>query len=313
MGSLPRAGETEPFPSGTLTFLSPRPLPTGYPATDHAYAVGELNDTYLEFGTGVPSAFSWQTTLGGPFGLFVMTGFMAPVGVAVIGMLQGVGIVRATEAFWQFFNYMWWIAVAAGFIAFLLAYIPRWHAHGHLIYKVPTRFHRQRREVCFVPKGEKEPIFVPWEDLVAWVTEARGVAEYGAQRQYGFGFGFFHPETGEKYSLEFETYGLPQAISNWEAIRAYMEYEVHTLKEIQDPQEFQGPDDPPWEGVHVFRNARQRLHQQFRDGDAGIFFFIGWYLFHVMTFWTIPFRLVEWEARKIKRLTGQGLPEVMVE
>ena len=54
----------------------------------------------------------------------------------------------------------------------------------------------------------KEPIFVPWEDLVAWVTEARGVAEYGAQRQYGFGFGFFHPETGEKYSLEFETYGF---------------------------------------------------------------------------------------------------------
>lgn len=32
-----------------------------------------------------------------------------------------------------------------------------------------------------------------------------------------------------------------------------------------------------------------------------------------MTFWTIPFRLVEWEARKIKRLTGQGLPERMVE
>ncbi|WP_328188170.1 hypothetical protein [Marinobacter sp. OP 3.4] len=165
-------------------------------------------------------------------------------------------------------------------------------------------------------KGEKEPIVLPWEDMVAWVTEARGVTEYGVQRQYGFGFGFYRPDTVDKYTLEYETYGLAQAISNWEAIRAYMEYEVHTLKEIQDPLDLQGPDDPPdppWEGVHVFRNARARLHQQYRDGEAGIFYFAGWYLYHVMTFWTIPNRLVEWEARKIRTLTHRAVPEQMAE
>ena len=243
--TAPRAGIYESFPSGHLTFLSPRPLPTGLPPVDHAYAVGEVNDVYLEFGTGVPSAFSWQVTLGAPFSLFVFAAFLVPFIASGLAMLHGYDFASAVEVYKDMFDTGWLIAVAAGFITFLLAYLPRWHAHGHLIYKVPTRFHRQRREVCFVPKGEKKPIFVPWEDLVAWVTEARGVTEYGVQRQYGFGFGFFHPETGEKYSLEFETYGLPQAISNWEAIRAYMEYEVHTLKEIQDPQEFQGPDDPP--------------------------------------------------------------------
>ncbi|MEE3509680.1 hypothetical protein QN399_26180, partial [Pseudomonas sp. 10C3] len=39
---------------------------------------------------------------------------------------------------------------------------------------VPTRFNRQRREVCFVPAGQTEPIFVPWESLSAWVVQARG-------------------------------------------------------------------------------------------------------------------------------------------
>lgn len=56
---------------------------------------------------------------------------------------------------------------------------------------IPTRFNRQRREVCFVPEGEKKPILVPWEELVAWVTETQGVTEYGVQRQYGFGMQVF--------------------------------------------------------------------------------------------------------------------------
>ncbi|MFC4258257.1 hypothetical protein ACFOZ5_04320 [Marinobacter lacisalsi] len=309
----PRAGRTEPFPSGKLTFLSPRPLPTGLPPVDHAHAIGEVNDAYLEFGTGVPSAFSWQVTLGLPFGVFIMVAFLVPLIAAALAILHGYDLAKATETFWYMFDYGWWIAVAGGLGALFLGYLPRWQAHGHLIYKVPTRFHRQRREACFVPKGEKEPIVVPWEDLVAWVTEARGVTEYGVQHQYGFGFGFYHPDTGEKYTLEYETYGLAQAISNWEAIRAYMEYEVHTLKEIQDPLDLQGPDDPPWEGVHVFRNARARLHQQYRDGEAGIFYFAGWYLYHVMTFWTIPNRLVEWEANKVKTLTHRAVPEKMAE
>jgi hypothetical protein len=176
---------------------------------------------------------------------------------------------------------------------------------------VPTRFNRQRREVCFVPRGHQEPIFVPWEELVAWVTEARGVTEYGVQRQYGFGVGFVHPQTGEKYTLEFQAYGLPQAISNWEAIRAYMEYEVHTLKEIQDPLELQGPDDPPWEGVHVFRNARARLHQRRRAGEVGWFHTLGWYLNHLSTFWSLPYHLVDWEVKKIQKMNRRALPEAM--
>ncbi|MEX2474991.1 hypothetical protein [Marinobacter sp.] len=225
----------------------------------------------------------------------------------------GNGWPDAIHALKGVFDITFWLGFWGSFFGFFILSLPRWQAYARLKNVIPTRFNRQRREVCFVPEGQKEPIFVPWEKLVAWVTEAQGVTEYGVQRQYGFGIGVYHPETGEKYTLEFETYGLPQAISNWEAVRSYMEYEVHTLKEIQDPLDLQGPDDPPWEGVHVFSNARKRLHEEHREGKRGVFYLIGWYLYHLVTFWTIPNRLVEWEVKKVKRMSKKALPKAMAE
>lgn len=309
----PRAGRFEPFQSGRLTFLSPKPLPTGLPPVDHGHAVGEVNDGYLDFGAGATSVFGWQATLGIPFFCFLFTAFFVPVMGFLMFYWLGNGWPDGIHALQGVFDITFWLGFWGGLFGFFLLSLPRWQAYAKLKNVVPTRFNRQRREVCFVPEGQKEPIFVPWEELVAWVTEAQGVTEYGVQRQYGFGIGFYHPDTGEKYTLEFQTYGLPQAISTWEAIRAYMEYEVHTLKEIQDPLELQGPDDPPWEGVHVFRNARKRLHEEYSEGKRGILYLTGWYLYHLMTFWTIPNRLVEWEVRKIKRMSRKTLPKAMVE
>jgi len=307
----PRAGRSEPFPSGRLTFLAPRPLPTGLPPVDHGHAVGEVNEGYLDFGAGATSVFGWQATLGGPFFCFLFTAFGIPALAFVLFYWLGNGWPDGIHALQGVFDITFWLGFWGGLFGFFMLSLPRWQAYAKLKNVIPTRFNRQRREVCFVPEGQKEPIFVPWEELVAWVTEAQGFTEYGVQRQYGFGIGFYHPETGEKYTLEFETYGQPQAISNWEAVRAYMEYEVHTLKEIQDPLDLQGPDDPPWEGVHVFRNARKRLHEEYRDGKRGMPYLIGWYLYHLVTFWTIPNRLVGWEVRKIKRMSKKTLPKAM--
>ncbi|WP_273204380.1 hypothetical protein [Marinobacter subterrani] len=307
----PRAGRSESFPSGRLTFLAPRPLPTGLPPVDHGHAVGEVNDGYLDFGAGTPPVFGWQMALGVPFFCFLLGAFFFPFVVFLGGFAFGNGWEDALWGWRVTFDYAFWIAVWGCSFFLLLGIGISYRDHLKLESIIPTRFNRQRREVCFVPEGEKTPIFVPWEELVAWMTEARGVTEYGVQRQYGFGIGFYHPDTGEKYTLEFETYGQPQAISTWEAIRSYMEYEVHTLKEIQDPLDLQGPDDPPWEGVHVFRNARKRLHEEYREGKRGVLYLTGWYLYHLMTFWTLPNRLVEWEVRKIKRMSRKALPKAM--
>jgi len=308
-----QAGEIEPFPTGRLTYLAPKPLPTGALPVDYGRVVGTVTEHYLDLGVGKSFAFAWQMVLGGPFFLFLLFAVVFPCVSYLAGYYIGSGVEDASRLFWATIGLSFWIGLGGGLFVLLLGLQTRWQMHSRVEKIVPTRFNRQRREVCFVPRGHQEPIFVPWEELVAWVTEARGVTEYGVQRQYGFGVGFLHPQTGEKYTLEFQTYGLPQAISNWEAIRAYMEYEVHTLKEIQDPLDLQGPDDPPWEGVHVFRNARARLHQRRRAGEVGWFHTLGWYLYHLMTFWTIPNRLVEWEVRKIKRMSRKTLPRAMVE
>ena len=92
-----------------------------------------------------------------------------------------------------------------------------------------------------------------------------------------------------------------------------MEYEINDLKDVQDPVDLQGPDDPPHEGVHTFRNARARLHQRIRDQEVGWVHGFFWYLYHVMTLWTLPNHLVEWEIKRIAKVGRRALPAVMRE
>ncbi|TBU73827.1 hypothetical protein DNK06_20480 [Pseudomonas daroniae] len=301
------------FPGGLVSYLAPLPLPTGQPAQDYAHAVGEVNDTYLDFGVGLPNVFAWQFQLGGPFTIWIMSVVLSPLLMLVGTPLLGGGLTVAIELAVGIFELGITIGSGAAFLGFLLL-LSAWWTH-HIKYKkvIPTRFNRQRREVCFVPEGHSKPIFVPWESLSAWVIQAQGATQYGIQRQYAMGVGFHHADSGQDFSLEFPCAGLPLAIANWEAIRAYMEHEVHSLKEIQDPLDLQGPDDPPHEGLHTFRNARERMRRRYREGEVGGFYVFGWYLYHVMTLWTLPFHLTEWEIGRVKRMHRQDIPEAMRE
>ncbi|WP_426141569.1 hypothetical protein [Pseudomonas sp. DWP3-1-2] len=307
----PYAGMVEQFPTGQTVYLAPLPLPTDLPAQDYGHAVGEVNDTYLDFGVGLPPVFAWQMGLGGPFSFFCMCAFVLPVLSALVALVAGGGMNEAASflsgTFSTIVNYSSWIAAAG------LAYYVSITFHHLAKYKkvVPTRFNRQRREVCFVPRGHTEPIFVPWESLSAWVVQARSVTQYGMDIQYAMGVGFYHPPHDEHYSLEFFCSGFDLAVCNWEAIRAYMEYEVHSLKDIQDPLDLQNPGDPPHEGLHTFYNARERMRRRRRDREVGFFYPFWWYLYHVLTLWTLPNHLTEWEIRRIKSIGRAVVPEAM--
>lgn len=305
------AGEIEAFPTGRMTYLAPKPLPTGELPVDYGHTVGVINDRYLDFGIGRSSAFMWQMTLGVPFGLFLLTALIFPVVGYVGGYLIGNGAEDAARLSLGILQISFWMSPTAMLVVLFLVMIPRWRMYAKVERITPTRFNRQRREVCFMPEGHSEPIFVPWEQLEAWIMEAQGVTEYGVRRQYGFGIGFHHPDTGERFTLEFETHGKPLSICNWEVLRAYMEYEVHTLKEIQPQGELMEEGEEPSEGLSFFYNARRKLHSQRRAGKVGWIYTFFWYLYHIMTFWTIPNRLVEWEDKKMKRLSNQSLPESM--
>ncbi|WP_205932774.1 MULTISPECIES: hypothetical protein [Pseudomonas syringae group] len=304
---LHRAGNVERFPSGQTIYLAPLPLPTD--ALPHSPYVSDLNDTYLDFGGGKPQVFSWQVTLGGPF----TAAFLMVAGIPLVAALMLLPSGFETTEVLDFVKDVFLAVVGPAICMFLLGLsicLVVWiHNHNKYTKVIPTRFNRQRREVCFMPTGAESPTFVPWESLSAWVVQAQGATQYGVHRQYAMGMGY--QQDGQQLSVEFMCAGLPLAIAHWEAVRAFMEYEVHDLKRIQDPMDLQGPDDPRHEGLHTFRNARARLHRMIREKEKGWVYGFFWYLFHVMTFWTLPNRLVEWEVRRIEKVGRRTLPEAM--
>jgi hypothetical protein len=304
-----KAGDIEPFSSGKITYLAPLPLPTQMPP--YGPHIGELNDGCMDFGLGSPQVFSWQVVLGGPLSGTFMAACLFPLIGGFIFFLFGMGWDDVSHAIVGLFHEAYGVSLMAGFLSLFIGLAVWHHNHKKRASIIPTRFNRQRREVCFMPAGETQPVFVPWESLSAWIIEAQGATQYGIHRQYGMGIGFYQGET--LTSLEFPCAGLPLAISHWEAIRGYMEYEVNDLKSIQDLQDLQGPDDPPHEGLHTFRNARARMHQQIREGTRTRLSGFFWYLYHVMTLWTIPNHLVEWEVRRLERIGKRALPDIMRE
>ncbi|WP_122613985.1 hypothetical protein [Pseudomonas viridiflava] len=305
--TIHRAGDIAHFPSGQTIYLAPLPLPTD--ALPHSPHVSDLNDTYLDFGGGKPQVFLWQVTLGGPFTTALLILLGSPIIIGVFGAIFGYEWTNIREVMQGIFMesigpaiFMFLFGLGIGLVVWI-------HNHNKYTKVIPTRFNRQRREVCFMPTGAESPTFVPWESLSAWVVQAQGATQYGVHRQYAMGMGY--QQAGQQVSVEFMCAGLPLAIAHWEAVRAFMEYEVHDLKSIQDPMDLQGPDDPRHEGVHTFRNARARLHRMIREKEKGWVYGFFWYLFHVMTFWTLPNRLVEWEVRRIAKVGRRALPEAM--
>ncbi|MBK5510523.1 hypothetical protein [Pseudomonas sp. TH15] len=304
---LHNAGDVEQFPSGNTTYLAPLPLPTE--ALPHSPYVSELNETYLDFGGGKPQVFSWQMTLGGPFTAAFLMILGIPLIVGLIAASSGFALTEVMEFSKDLFITARKPAICM-FIGGLTVGLAVWiYQHNKFTEVIPTRFNRQRREVCFMPTGAEAPIFAPWESLSAWVVQAQGASQYGVRRQYGMGMGIHHK--GQLVSIEFMCGGMPLAIAHWEAVRAYMEYEVHDLKSIQDPMDLQGSDDPAHEGMHTFRNARRRLHRRIAEKEVGWVYAFFWYLYHIMTFWTLPNRLVEWEVRRIAKVGRKKLPEAM--
>ncbi|WP_181381822.1 hypothetical protein [Pseudomonas prosekii] len=302
-----KAGDVEPFPSGRITYLAPLPLPTLIPP--HGPHIGELNDVYMDFGLGWPEVFSWQVAVGMPFSGTFMILFLFPLFTGFLGVIFGYNVDEIWDSMQGVFDAGYGYGLLAGATSLLIGLGVWRHNHKKRLTTFPTRFNRQRRQVCFMPEDATEPVFVPWESLSAWVIEAQGATQYGIQRQYGMGIGFQHGEN--LTSVEFRCFGLPIAISHWEAIRGYMEYEINDLKTIQDPQDLQNPGDPPHEGLHTFHNARARMHQQIRDGERNRLSGFFWYLYHVMTLWTIPNHVTEWEVRRIQKMAPHAMPEVM--
>ena len=305
----PKAGDRQPFLSGVITYLAPLPLPTQQAPIDYEEVVGSLNDTYLMYGSGRATLFSWQMILGGPLTLFALFVLILPLIAGGGTLLLGGTWFDAKDFFYNTYTGFVGVATFSCIIIFLICILTWYFSRIKEQGLVAPRFNRQRREVCFVPEGGIKAYIVPWESLAVWTTEAQGVTQYGVQRQYAMGIGFHDETSGSDCLLEYPTSAIPLAISTWEAIRAYMEYEVHSLEDIHCEKELRNPGDPPYEGLHTFRNARRRLHRRYREGEVGLWMVFGWYLYHIMTLWSLPAFLAQREALWLQRRPKTSIPK----
>ena len=302
-----QAGDIEYFATGRQTYLAPLPLPTG--AQPYCPYISDYSEAFLDFGGGQPNVFSYQFNLGLPFSCACLIAFGFPLIGGFILALLGSGADEVWALVSGLFSVAWSLAIKTWLAGSAILFGVWLHCHKLFTQVIPTRFNRQRREVCFMPEGASEPLFVPWESLSAWVVQSQSATQYGVTRQYGMGMGFEHE--GELVRLEFQCGGLQLAIAHWEAVRGYMEYELNDLKAIQDPLELQEPGDPPHEGLHTFRNARAGLHRRIRAKETGWVYGFFWYVYHVMTLWTLPNHLVEWEIKRIAKVGRKQLPAAM--
>ncbi|MBA1232898.1 hypothetical protein G7013_24925, partial [Pseudomonas viridiflava] len=169
--TIHRAGDIERFPSGQTIYLAPLPLPTD--ALPHSPHVSDLNDTYLDFGGGKPQVFLWQVTLGGPFTTALLILLGSPIIIGFFGAIFGYEWTNIREVMQGIFMesigpaiFMFLFGLGIGLVVWI-------HNHNKYTKVIPTRFNRQRREVCFMPTGAESPTFVPWESLSAWVVQAQ--------------------------------------------------------------------------------------------------------------------------------------------
>lgn len=142
---------------------------------DHSHIVAEVTDEYLELGAFTPNVFGWQLTLAMPMFVVVSLCIALPVLSFFGGLVWGEGILDAIGIVALAFSEGLKYATGFGIVILLIALFPTLQAHFKLRGVVPTRFNRQRREVCLVPSDSDTPVIVPWEALQAWVVQAQGV------------------------------------------------------------------------------------------------------------------------------------------
>ena len=185
-----RAGDVEYFPSGRQTYLAPLPLPTS--EQPFCPYISGYNETFLDFGGGQPNVFSYQLWLGGPFTCSCLVAFGGPLLGGFIGLMLDGNFEKSGQFMVEIFLELFASALGTWLLSSAFCLHAWFQAHNLFTKVIPTRFNRQRREVCFMPDGATEPSFVPWESLSAWVVQAQGATQYGVTRQYGMGMGFEH-------------------------------------------------------------------------------------------------------------------------
>ena len=183
-------------------YLAPPAIPTGQPPRDVLNTIWRKNEVFLDIGEYSIGSF---VMMAWPMFLLFLWGALAfreTLPGFSLGMTIGGLII---------------VGVPSSFVLYSLTQpVPP-----------PTRFNRQRREVC-VPQKDGSYWIVPWETVVAQAIAMDSVGRHGKTTQGMLVVGFKNPDPNAKEgerdcSMGFSCGGGTTAMRLWECMRSYME------------------------------------------------------------------------------------------
>ncbi|WP_439886664.1 DUF6708 domain-containing protein [Pseudomonas sp. MBLB4123] len=286
---LPQAGDIDRQTGLEILYLAPRPLPTGQAPLSAQQMHREVNDSYLDFAQGGGRIEFGVRVILGTFTLLVLfwlftTGLMAWSDWKYWG--------KPFFLTWSSFFFGSWAGVILFGIFFAIYGGVFVYAVHQEVQHPPIRFNRQRREVCYIPAKGK-PAYIPWEELIACASVEQTITQFAVNTHFALRLGFRDTLAGQMYWLNVPSASLMFAVSEWEALRVYME---------QGPSALPAPPPPEYEegSLAYFRVACEVYREQF-----GFIRYRGWWLLQVLTGWTLPCHVGEW----FSRLPKAGFPK----
>lgn len=294
---LPHAGDFEKNKGTEALYLAPNPLPTGVVPFSGQRMHREINDVFLDFGPG-----------GGGLEFAIRLSVGSVMNMVIFFLLLGLGLgvhayIEYGSPFYEILvnlilpSYFIW-----GFLAFMIltAGIPLTKSILEVINDPPVRFNRQRREVAYVPKKGEPPLIVPWEEVITCVTVGSVVTEYAVMPSASLMIGLRDSSSGAVAWLTIPTGHLSLAVSEWEALRVYMEEGPEAVPvTLLTDEEFQ-------EGTVAYFHMCREVY---REMHAWPVYAFGFLTIQFCSGWTLPCRLAQWVSNQPKA----AFPDSIVE
>ncbi|WP_249275632.1 hypothetical protein [Pseudomonas lundensis] len=291
----PRAGDHAKAADCEMLFLAPKPVPTGFTPFSIQKINRHTSDVFIDVGPGVRN-FEFEFRLA--------AGFL--VSVALIFTILNVIISLGAYAQGHDFRRVLidnvnnaYVLGGAGFLLiavgmFLYKWVKRDMTHPCM------RFNRQRREVAYASKHGQPPFIVPWEEVVAGVTFSRTVNEH-IKVTASLMIGLHDRASGALEWMSIPRDNLKLAISEWEALRVYMEEgQLRGMRDTLLTDEACTPGT-----VAHFHQCRR----VYRDTHSALAYCFGFLMVQWCSGWTLPCRLAQWLKTRPKATFPKSIVE----
>jgi hypothetical protein len=310
----PRVGEVRQNGAEETLYLAPLPVFTGQQAVS-TQNFSEMNEVYLQMGGNNNGMVMQGKLLAFVIWIALFVSILLPFFIAIVGII--VTPAHIERDFWEIVVLGFEAEPGARIFAAMCLLGICWHATLQDVRttakQYPLRFNRQRREVCFIDGDTHEVLIVPWESVVAWVSQSEMATQYGFTQFFTFGMGL---EDEKNDTVQFVLASKPSqahAIGTWEAIRLYMEQGVPKDQtgdwlKLMIGRELTEDELRPYEGLHTWNVERRikedlgSLHLDVTDermAEIGLeprtrWPVRWWYVRRVLTFWKMPYIFAEW-------------------